>query len=89
MFASDHANNRMVMVVNDESGSIQEMNLPYTIGEDLSSLSSSVAALEATASNHESRLSQEEQVSNALVTAAANSNNGDEFLTTLKDLLGL
>ncbi len=82
MFASDHANNRMVMVVNDESGSIQEMNLPYTIGEDLSSLSSSV-------SDHESRLSAAEQISNALVQAAASSNGGDEFLTTLKQLLGL
>ena len=89
MFASDHANNRMVMVINDESGSIQEMKLPYTIGEDLASLSSSVAALEATASNHESRLSAEEQISNALVQAAASSNGGDEFLTTLKQLLGL
>jgi len=82
MFASDHANNRMVMVVNDESGSIQEMNLPYTIGEDLSSLSSSV-------SDHESRLSAEEQVSNALVQAAASSGNSEQFLTTLKQLLGL
>ena len=82
MFASDHANNRMVMVVNDESGSIQEMNLPYTIGEDLSSLSSSV-------SDHESRLSAAEQISNALVQAAASSNGGDQFLTTLKQLLGL
>ena len=82
MFASDHANNRMVMVVNDESGSIQEMNLPYTIGEDLSSLSSSV-------SDHESRLSAAEQISNALVQAGASSNSADEFLTNLKQLLGL
>jgi len=82
MFASDHANNRMVMVVNDESGAIQEMNLPYTIGEDLSSLSSSV-------SDHESRLSAAEQISNALVQAGASSNSADEFLTNLKQLLGL
>lgn len=45
MFASDHANSRMVMVVNDESGSIQEMNLPYTIGEDVAGLSTSVSQL--------------------------------------------
>jgi len=45
MFAADHSNDRMVMYVKDPSGSIQAMNLPYTIGDDVAGLSTSVSQI--------------------------------------------
>ena len=82
MIASDGANDRMVMYVKDSAGTLQTMNLPYSIGEDVA--------------NNSAAVNQHETITSALVNALGTLPPGPvgtteavQFVQELKNLLGL
>ena len=82
MFASDGGNNRMVMYVKDSSGSVQTMNLPYTIGEDVAGLSTSVSEIGSDLTTLSGSVSTNaSSISSNSTTIAAN----ESLLTAIRD----